>query len=73
MAVNSKLLATFSEAMDPATLTAATFTVTGPGATPVPGTLTYAGRTATVTPNSPLAGTTLVTATITTGATHITQ
>src|SRR6267143_601806 len=45
-----------------------TFTVTGPGATPVAGGVTYAGSTATFTPTVILANSTVFTATITTGA-----
>ena len=41
--LNAGISATFSEAMDPATLTATTFTLTsGTAAVPVPGTVTYA-------------------------------
>jgi len=36
---NQKITATFNEGMDSSTLTAATFTLTGPGATPVSGTV----------------------------------
>ena len=68
VALNATVTATFSEAMNPATITATTFTLTGPGTAPVPGTVTYAGTTATFTPTSPLAASTLFTATITTGA-----
>jgi ketosteroid isomerase-like protein len=68
VAVNTAISATFSEAMNPATITAATFALTGPGATPVSGTVTYAGTTATFTPTAILATTTLYMATITTGA-----
>jgi ketosteroid isomerase-like protein len=68
VAVNAAVSATFSEIMDPATLTAATFTLTGPGATPVSGTVSYAGTTATFTPTAVLATGTLYMATITTGA-----
>src|SRR6202166_4132888 len=68
VAVNTTISATFSEAMNAATINAATFTVTGPGTTPVAGTVTYAGTTATFTPTSLLANSTLFTATITTGA-----
>ena len=68
VAVNTAISATFSEAMNPATINGATFTVTGPGATPVAGTVTYAGSTATFTPATLLANSTLFTATITTGA-----
>ncbi len=66
--VNMAIAATFSEAMNPATINAATFTLTGPGATPVAGAVTYAGTTATFTPTTVLATSTLYTATITTGA-----
>jgi hypothetical protein len=67
VAVGAELHAGFSEAMDPATLTAATFTV-AQGAMSVPGVVTYDGLAATFTPTSPLAANALVTATITTGA-----
>ena len=60
--------ATFSEAMNPSTINTTTFTLTGPGTTPVTGVVTYAASTATFTPSSPLALNTLYTATITTGA-----
>jgi Ice-binding-like/Bacterial Ig-like domain len=69
--INGKITAAFSEGMDSRTLTATTFTVTGPGATPVTGTVTYpgnAGAIATFAPASNLAPSTLYTATITTGA-----
>src|SRR5229473_1044567 len=68
VAVNTLVSATFSEAMNAATINGTTFTVTGPGATPVAGTVTYAGTTATFTPTAVLANSTLFTATITTGA-----
>jgi hypothetical protein len=60
--------ATFSEAMNPATINGTTFTLTGPGTAPVTGVVTYAGSTATFTPSSPLALNTIYTATMTTGA-----
>ncbi|HXM99001.1 MAG TPA: Ig-like domain-containing protein [Candidatus Dormibacteraeota bacterium] len=66
--VNTVVSATFNEPMNPTTLNAATFTVTGPGATPVAGTIAYSGSTATFTPAVILANSTLFTATITTGA-----
>jgi Ice-binding-like/Bacterial Ig-like domain len=66
--VNTLVSATFTEPMNAATLNGATFTLTGPGATPVAGVVTYAGSTATFTPTLVLAGSTLFTATITTGA-----
>ena len=68
VAVNTIVSATFSEPMNPLTLTNATFTVTGPGATPVAGVVSYSGSTATFTPTAVLASSTLFTATITTGA-----
>jgi len=66
--VNTPITATFSEAMDPTTITGSTFTVMGPGATPVAGAVTYSGTTATFTPTLLLHAGTLFTATITTGA-----
>jgi len=62
--------AAFSVAMNPATLTATTFTLTGPGTTPVAGAVTYdaPANTAIFTPASALALNTAYTATITTGA-----
>jgi hypothetical protein len=65
---NTVVTATFSEAMNPATINTTTFTLTGPGTTPVTGVVSYALSTATFTPSSPLALNTLYTATITTGA-----
>ncbi len=66
-AINTKVLATFSKAMDPSTISASTFTVKQ-GTTSLPGTVTYAGSTATFVPSSNLAAGTAYTATITTGA-----
>jgi hypothetical protein len=60
--------AVFSEAMNPATINATTFTLTGPGTTPVAGAVSYAGSTAAFTPASALTLNTIYTATITTGA-----
>jgi hypothetical protein len=71
MAINRKISATFSEEMNSSTLTPASFTVTGPGATPVSGAVTYHDRTAIFTPANNLAATTTYTATITTGATDL--
>jgi len=70
---NQAVTATFSKAMNPATITItspATFTLTGPGTTAVAGLVTYAGvgNTATFTPTAALAASTLYTATITTAA-----
>ena len=64
---NTKITATFSEAMDPLTITTTTFTLKQ-GATAVAGTVTYSGVTAVFTPASNLAASTPYTATITTGA-----
>jgi hypothetical protein len=65
---NTVVTATFSEAMNPATISTTTFTLTGPGTAAVTGVVSYALSTATFTPSSPLALNTLYTATITTGA-----
>jgi hypothetical protein len=67
IATNAALSATFSEVMDPTTITSSTFTLTGPGATPVAGTVTYSGTTAVFQPTSALAPNTEYLATITTG------
>ena len=70
---NAAINATFSEAMDPATLNPATFTLTGPGPTSIVGKITYdvTNNIATFTPNSALAASSPFTATITTGATDL--
>jgi len=67
---NTLVVATFSEAMNPATINTTTFTLTGPGTTPVAGAVTYdaSSDAATFTPTNPLELDTLYTATITTGA-----
>ena len=67
IAVNSKITATFSEAMNSSTLTAATFTLKQ-GATALTGTVTYSGTTATFTPSGSLGANLVYTGTITTGA-----
>ena len=64
---NTKVSATFSESMNPLTITASTFTLKH-GSTLVNGLVTYAGNTSTFSPSSPLAANTIYTATITTGA-----
>lgn len=66
--LNRKVNAAFSEAMNPLTLTTTTFTLTGPGLTPVLGTVTPLGTTAIFKPTSILASNTVYTGTITTGA-----
>jgi hypothetical protein len=66
--LNAGISATFSEAMDPASITPATFTLTsGPMATPIPGAVTYSDETAVFHPTAPLEGDGSYTATITTG------
>ncbi len=67
VAVNTPISATFSMAMKAATITASTFTVTGPGGA-IAGAVTYSGSTATFTPTAALAYATSYTGTITTGA-----
>jgi len=65
--IGNKLSATFSEAMNPSTITTSTFTLKQ-GANAIPGAVTYSGVTAVFTPASYLASGTVYTATITTGA-----
>lgn len=67
VAVNQSVTAAFSEAMDPATINAANFTLMQ-GTTVVAGTVSYAGVTATFTPASNLAPMTPYTATLLTGS-----
>jgi hypothetical protein len=68
VAINTKVTANFSEAMDPLSFTAATFTL-AQGTAQVAGTVSYGpGTNATFTPSSALAANTLYTATVTTGA-----
>lgn len=67
VAINSKISATFSVAMDPATVTTTQFTLQQ-GSTPIGGAATYSGTTASFTPTENLAPHTLYTATLTTGA-----
>jgi uncharacterized protein (TIGR03437 family) len=67
VAIGNAVAVTFSEAMNPATISTTTFKLAN-GVTPVAGTVTYAGVTATFTPTTTLAANTLFTATVTTGA-----
>ncbi len=69
--LNQPISATFSQAMNCATLysPAATFTVTGPGSTAVAGAVSCSGNGAVFIPSNLLTTNTLYTATITTGAT----
>ena len=70
VALNQKIAATFSKAMDSSTITTTTFTLKQ-GTTAVAGTVTYAGTTATFTSTASLAASTAYTATISTGATDL--
>jgi hypothetical protein len=67
VAVNKAVVFTFSEAIDPLTINATTFTLKQ-GTSSVTGAITYTGTTATFTPSVELAGNTLYTAAISTGA-----
>ncbi len=67
VALNKKVAATFSEAMDPLSITTATMTLQQ-GSTPVPGTVAYVGTTATFSPTASLTASTVYVATITSGA-----
>src|SRR5437868_644999 len=64
--VSQSVNATFSEKMDPATITADTFTLKQ-GTTPIPGAVSYAGTTATFRPTTDLSSN-VFTASISTGA-----
>jgi hypothetical protein len=70
---NQIVSATFSTAMNPATINSSTLTLTGPGATPVSGLVAYSAisNTLTFTPTADLAASTTFTATITTGAQNL--
>jgi len=72
--LNQAVSATFTEAMNPLTLTTATFQLTGPGGTSIAGTVTYDAIDfiATFTPAAPLMGNSSYTATVTNGATDMT-
>ncbi|MGA9668937.1 MAG: Ig-like domain-containing protein [Terracidiphilus sp.] len=69
--INTPISATFSEAMNPSSISGSTFTVTGPGGTAVAGTVAYSGVTATFATTANLAFGTIYTATITTGAASV--
>ena len=71
--INQAVSATFSEAMNPLTITTATFGLTGPGGATVTGTVAYdaVNFIATFTPTASLAGNSVYTATVTTGATDL--
>jgi uncharacterized delta-60 repeat protein len=65
------VVATFSEAVHPSSVTAATFALVGPDATPVSASVSAAGDAATLTPAAPLAWSTTYTAHLTTGVTDL--
>ena len=67
--IDTAITATFNQAMNPATISAATFTLSSPGGA-VAGAVTYSGNIATFTPSANLTDDVLYTATITTGATN---
>jgi len=67
IAITSKPVVTFSEAMNATTITSTTFTLKQ-GTTVVAGTVAYSGNTATFTPTSSLVAGAVYTGTITTGA-----
>jgi len=70
--LNSAIIATFSEAMNPASISETTFSLKETvSATPVTGTVSYNGVTATFTPDSVLRGTTQYTATLAGGVGNI--
>ncbi|MBR9976355.1 MAG: DUF3494 domain-containing protein [Bacteroidetes bacterium] len=68
--INQKIAATFTEAMDPATISNASFTLRL-GQLAVPGSVIYRGLTATFTPDSSLVSDGTYVATITTGVTDL--
>lgn len=69
--INRGLTATFSAPMQASTLSAATFTLQGPGTTPISGALSYAGNQSSLVPAVNLAKNTMFQAVITTGATDL--
>jgi hypothetical protein len=70
VALNQKVIVNFNKAMNSSTVTVATFTLAGPGGTPVTGAVTYvtATNTATFTPEANLSAGTTYTYTIKGGA-----
>jgi hypothetical protein len=71
VATNTAISAAFTEPMNPLTLTAASFTLTGPGVTPVLGSVTYASQVAVFAPTAALVAGTTYTATVTSAATDL--
>ena len=72
VATNKSISATFSGTMDPATINGTTFTLQVSGGAAVAGAVSYTGTTATFNPTADLTGSTIYTATITTGAKDVT-
>jgi hypothetical protein len=72
VAINGNASATFSEAMDATSLTAATFTMTSNAGTPIAGTVIYADSNVVFWPSAHMASNESFTASITTGATSAT-
>jgi len=70
VALNKVITITFNEAMDPATITTASVTLTG--TTAIAGTVTYSGVTATFTPSAPLTVNTTYTGRVTTSVKDVT-
>jgi len=71
VAINTAIAAAFTEPMNPATITATSFTLTGPGLTVVPGAVSYASQTAIFTPTAVLLSATTYTATVTSAVTDV--
>jgi hypothetical protein len=73
--INQAVSATFSKAMDPLTITTATYGLTGPGGASVTGTVTYdpVNFIATFTPAASLVGNSAYIATVTSGATGLAE
>jgi hypothetical protein len=72
--LNQTVSATFTQAMNPLTITTATFQLTGPGGTAIAGTVTYDAINfiATFTPTAPLIANSSYIATVTSGVTNLT-
>ncbi len=66
VALNSRISAAFTKAIDASTITTASFTVTAPGNVAVSGNVAFSGTTAIFTPGANLAASTLYTATLST-------
>jgi hypothetical protein len=70
VSTTTKATVTFSEAMNPATISTTTLSIKQ-GSTPVAGSVAYSGTTATFTPSSALSPGTVYTGTVTTGVTDV--